>query len=982
MESFMKKILLTILLLSILVISNCTSSNTNVQSESDLTQYVNTLIGTKPWTKTIQLAGSELAEGHTYPGVCPPFAMTEWSAQTCTGEIPYWYDDEVIQGFRSTHYPSGAVMSDYASFTIMPMTGELKTDPKERQSHFDHETEIALPQYYSAVLDNYQIKAELTATSRSGFFLFTFPESNESYVVLDFYRELGKFEANEHKNEITGYSLNKGQGSPDNFKGYFVIQFEKSFDSFEKTKSPKKPNSDVCSWVKFKTSAKEVIKVKIGTSFISVDQARENLKREIPNWNFNKIVNETKDKWNKELNKIVIETENEADKTVFYTSMYHALILPREFDEYGRYFSPYDGKVHEGVAFTDYSLWDTFRSEHPLLLLLVPDKVNDMITSLLNTSDEGGWIPKWPNPGYANVMMGTHADAVIADAYIKGVRDWDVEKAYKAMVKNSTEKGTGKYAGRVGILEYNELGFVPGDNFGECVARTLEFAYGDFCIAQFAKALGKEEDYKKYATKSKFYKNVLDKETGLVRGKNSDGAWQNADNRSISVWAGQTQESLQIYKWNHSFLVPHDVDGMIDFFGGKENFVNKLDTFFTKGYYYVGDEFSMHAPYLYNYAGAPWKTQKLTRDIISFNFTDGADGLCGNEDCGQLSAWYIFGALGFFPVAPGDDSYALTSPIFDKVTMSLSNNKKLTILAKNNSKDNKYIQSVSLNCKPVKKSSIRHEDILNGGVLEFTLGDKPNKNWASADEDLPILSVPEMKYLPVPYLKKGDKVFIESTQIELASYEDDVKIYYSTDNSVPDNSSKLYKEPIKISKKTTLKFRGYKEGFPPSSFVSIDFFTIPKGRTITLSTSYSQRYNGGWDLGLIDGRRGHESFMSGNWQGYEVVNCDAIIKYDKVQNINKVTIGCLQDLGNWIFLPKSIEIYTSIEGKKFTHRKTISNGDSEPQNPEVFIKDFSAQINTQAKYIKVVVNNIGNCPIWHTFKGCKAWLFIDEIIIE
>ncbi len=977
--------ILTKIILFILAILLIACQSIETKPQKDLTKYVNTLIGTKPWTKTIQLAGPELAEGHTFPGVCPPFAMTEWTAQTCTGDIPYWYkegDKSVIQGFRATHYPSGAVMADYASFTIMPITGRLNTSPELRQSHFNHDTEIALPQYYSVFLDDYKIKTELTATSRSGFFQFTFPHSDESYIILDFFKDAGAFEVNNQKNEISGYSLNRGQGSPDNFKGYFVVQFEKNFYSFDKKNDSAMPNTDICSWVKFKTSNDETVRVKIGTSFISVDQARDNLNREIPNWDFNKTINKTKDEWNVELNKILVETENQKDKTIFYTALYHALLLPRDFSEYGRYFSPYDGKIHKGVAFTDYSLWDTFRSEHPLLLLLVPDKVNAMITSLLNSYDEAGWIPKWPNPGYSNVMMGSHADAVIADAYIKGVRNYDIEKAYKAMIKNSNKKGTGKYAGRVGIVEYNNLGFVPGDQYGECVARTLEFAYGDYCIAQFAKALGKNNDYEKYIAKSKYYINVLDPETKLIRGKNSDGSWQSANNRMISVWAGQTQKSLDIYKWNHTFLVPHDVTGLIKFFGSQNNFVDKLDTFFTSGYYYVGDEFSMHAPYLYNYGGTPWKTQNLIRDILSFNFDVGPDGLCGNEDCGQMSAWYIFGALGFFPVCPANDSYALTSPIFDKVLFTLPNGKHLNIIAENNSKSNKYIQSVYLNGDELKISSIQHKDIMNGGELKFILGNKPNRNWSSTESESPVLAVKDVKYLPVPYIKKGEKTFNKSTKIELSSYSKDTKLFYTLDKSVPNENSQKYSEPIIITENTTLRFRSYKKGHKPSSIISADFFKVPQGRTISINTKYSEKYNGGGDFGLIDCRRGKNFFFSDKWQGYEVVDCDAVVQYEKFKKINKVSVGCLQDINNWIFFPKAIEIYTSMDGKNYKHEKTIQYAIDKPQTSEILTKDFSATLDTEAKYLKIIVRNSGSCPEWHDYKGNKAWIFIDEIVID
>lgn len=959
------------------------SIHITAQEKSNI-DFVNTLIGTKPWSGKIQLAGPELAEGHTYPGVGPPFAMTEWTPQTTTGAIPYWYEEgekAKIQGFRASHYPSGAVMAEYGSLTVFPATGKPEVDPEKRASWFDHATEIAKPYFYSVFLHDYQIEAKLTATSRVGFLKFKFPESDSSFILIDFFKDGGIIQIDSENKEIYGYSLAKGLGTPDNFACYFVAQFEKEFDG-SKIIRYKDEDKTKAAWVGFKTKKDELIKVKTGTSFISIEQARNNLSNEIPGWDFDKTKKQTKAAWSKELKKIQVEGGSKADKTIFYTSLYHALLLPREFSEQGKYYSPFDGEIHEGVSFTDYSLWDTYRAEHPLLLFLVPDKVNLMISSLLNSYDEGGWIPKWPNPGYSNVMMGTHADALITDAFVKGVRDYDVNKAYEAMIKNANKPGTGLYAARVGIKDYDYYGFVPGDKYGESVARTLEFAYDDFCIAQMAKALNKENDYRKYIKRANYYKNVLDPQTKNVRGKSSNGAWMDVDDKSISVWAGYTNQSLEIYKWNHTFLAPHDVDGLIKFFGGNEGFINALDTLFHKEYYYVGDEFSMHAPYLYNYAGAAWKTQRLVREILNDYFTEKPDGLCGNDDCGQLSSWYVFGAIGFYPVAPGDDYYTIGSPLFEKITMKLPNRKTFIVTTENNSPENVYIQSATLNNMEFKKSFITHNQIMEGGNLHFVMGDRPNKKWGTGKDDVPVSSIESFDYLPVPYLKNGSPSFYDSSIVELGIPAENSKLYYTFDGNEPTEQDNIYNKPLIIKNNCILKARAFKKGLTPSAVIEIGFHKIPKGRSVSLLTNHSEKYPGGGANGLIDYKRGNYFFKSTCWQGYEAEDMGAVIDLGSKQPVNKIGVGFLQDISNWIFLPKEVEFYSSIDGINFELIETVKYCIDKKQQASLEVKNFEISTDLNTRYIKVFANATKFCPLWHDFKGEKSWLFVDEIIVE
>lgn len=495
-------------------------------------------------------------------------------------------------------------------------------------------------------------------------------------------------------------------------------------------------------YISFKTKENEQVNMKVGTSFIHFNQARANLDAEIGVKNFDQIAALGKETWNKAIGKIQIES-TERNKEIFYTAMQRVQLTPRQFTEDGYHYSAFNGRVMPGIMYTDFSLWDTFRALHPLLIFLDPDKVNDMIEALLNSYDEGGWIPKWPSPGYSNIMHGTHGDAVIADAYVKGVRGYDHEKALEAMMKNATQPGTGHYIARLGIQDFIKLGYVPTDKWGESVIRTLEFSYDDFCIAQMAKLMGKEDIYNDLMKRSMNYINVLDPETKFIRGRNSDGTWRDKKDQAISSWARGTERDRDTYYRNITYFVPHDVQGLANFMGGNKQLEEHLDYFFANEYYYVGDEFSMHSPYLYNYIGAAWKTQKLIRELLTDNFTNEFGGLPGNEDCGQLSAWYIFGAMGFYPTCPSVPTYQIGSPMFDKVTMSLPNGKTFQVIANNNKPENVYIQSATLNGKPYTKSWIHHDDIMNGGNITFEMGPEPNKEWGCQPEDIhPSISKP------------------------------------------------------------------------------------------------------------------------------------------------------------------------------------------------------------------------------------------------
>jgi predicted alpha-1,2-mannosidase len=478
-----------------------------------------------------------------------------------------------------------------------------------------------------------------------------------------------------------------------------------------------------------------VVEARVGTSFISLEQARENLKNELQNKSFETVCNETKTQWENYLSRIELEGATDRQKGIFYTAMYHNLLFPRQFSESGKYYSAFDDKVHEGISYNDYSLWDTYRATHPLLILIAPEHVPGMVQSLIQMYEQGGYMPKWPNPTYTGIMIGTHADAVVADAVVKGVKGFNLQKAYEACMKDamvpSGNDSVNRWAdrapftfieARAGLYWLKKLGYIPVDKTNESVSNTLEGAYDDFCVAQVAKAAGKLSDYELLIQRSKNYVNVFNKETGMMAPRNSDGSWHK------KTHAGFTEGG----PWTYLFAVQHDVPGLMELLGGREKFIKKLDANFRGGHYFHTNEPGHHFTYLYNYAGAAWKTQKRVAFNRSFHYHNYADGMNGDDDCGQMSAWYIFSALGFYPVTPGTDLYAIGTPLFPKAIVYFNpenREQKFEIIARNVSPRNIYIQSATLNGKKLEKPFLHHTDIVNGGKLEFEMGPKPNKDF-------------------------------------------------------------------------------------------------------------------------------------------------------------------------------------------------------------------------------------------------------------
>ena len=730
--------------------------------------YVNPLIGTAATGFAKGLDG-----GGTMPSVGPPFGMTNFVAQTGESKMSrmnYFYEDSTIIGFLASHQPT-VWMGDYGYVSVMPQVGDLKVLPKERALTFSHANETSTPYSYSVELNagsSGHIQAAMAATSRAAIFQFTFPSSADAHLVIqginlnpeltdwanDYTERISRLKGyvkiDPSKMEITGYNPDRmsAQIGPDlpNFKGYFVIRVSKPFKSYGtwdggKTNplSTEQYGTRMGAYLDFATAGDEKIEVRIATSFISIEQARKNLAMELAGKSYGDIVASTRAAWQQALSHIAVSGVTDDQKSIFYTAMFHSMQFPREMSEYGKYYSGFDDKVHTGGSYTDYSLWDTYRALHPLLIFIQPERVNPMIQAMLQMYQQGGRLPMWPNPAETNIMIGTHADAVIADAYVKGVRGYDVNLAYEALLKDALvppvgdtllrygdrDKWTG-YEAQAGLTYFKKLGYVPADKTAESVSRTIEYSVDDYAVAMLAKALGKTADYRQLVQLSKNYKNLYQPASGFMLPRKLDG--QPDQKNKQGLWDGFTEGD----QWTYAFGAMHDVPGMMEMMGGKEKFAARLDENFSARHYRHDNEPGHHYIYLYDYCGQPWKTQELVRKHTTENFRNQPVGINGNEDCGQMAAWYIFGVMGFYPVTPASGVYAIGAPQFPSLTLNFTAGGRphtFHIAALNLSDENKYIQQVHLDGKLLDKPFITHEQIVHARELIFDMGPAPNYNW-------------------------------------------------------------------------------------------------------------------------------------------------------------------------------------------------------------------------------------------------------------
>lgn len=745
------------------VLALVSAMNASALDKPSPVDYVNPLVGT--------LSKVSLSTGNTYPAIALPWGMNFWMPQT--GKMgdgwAYVYTADKLRGFKQTHQPSPWI-NDYGQFAIMPITGKPVFNEDERASWFSHKAEVAKPYYYRVYLADHDVVTELTPTERAVMFRFTFPETNHSYVVVDALDRGSSVKIIPSENKIIGYTTRNSGGVPDNFKNYFVIKFDKPFtykaavaDGQIKQGTTEATVNHAGAIIGFKTKRGEQVHARIASSFISPEQAELNL-QELGNLSFEQIKEQGRQTWNKTLSRIEVEDNNVDHLRTFYSCLYRSVLFPRSFyekDANGKivHYSPYNGKVLPGYMFTDTGFWDTFRCLFPLLNLMYPSMNVKMQDGLANAYLESGFLPEWASPGHRGCMVGNNSASVVADAYLKGLRGYDAETLWKAVTHgaNAVHPKVSS-TGRLGWEYYNKLGYVPYDvKINENVARTLEYAYDDWCIYQFGKSLGKsEKELAQYKKNAMNYKNVFDKETNLMRGRNQDGKFQTPF--SPLKWGDAFTEGNS---WHYSWSVFHDPQGLINLMGGKQTFVQMLDSVFNvpplfddsyyggviheiremqimnMGNYAHGNQPIQHMIYMYNYAAQPWKAQYWIREVMDKLYTAQADGYCGDEDNGQTSAWYVFSAMGFYPVCPGANQYVIGTPYFDKMTLHLENGKTMTITAQNCSQSNKYIQSLSINGMPSTKNFFTHEQLTQGGNIQYVMGSTPNKQRGINDSDAP-----------------------------------------------------------------------------------------------------------------------------------------------------------------------------------------------------------------------------------------------------
>ena len=813
----MKIIQSTILFFIAALISGCNSSNV---SEKDYTRLVNPFVGTIGSGNTFQ--GPVLPYGMIQPG---PYAKYEKDQESGT-----------MHGFSQTHLSgmAGGGVGARGDILFMP---SLEREPfqkgqaKNFSSKFRHGNEVATPGYYKVKLDDSNITTEITASTRAGFYQFTFPGKDDSGVWL----KLRNGFLTVKGNEISGCNNNRV---------WFYAQFSQPVENVEaacdgKMASPKDmlKGENITGFFKIKTQKDEPVQLKIGISMVSVEGARKNLEAEIPDWDFNRIKEKAKDAWNKELNKIQVEGGTETERILFYTALYHSMIHPNIYMDVDRKFRSTNGNVYTATDFdnyTNFSLWDTFRALHPLYTIINTKRTSQFIRTFLERYDHNGRMLIMEFDGVEGdtpPMIGTHSLSVLADAYVKGIRDYDVSKAYVAAKKlaNDTKIRPTKDL-------YLKYGFIPADLKGQSVSRALEYSYNDWCMTCLAEDFSKDDDLY-FSRRGDFWKNVFSKDVNFMRGRKSN--FQFVENFDPMETINHYTEANA---YQYSTFVPHDIEGLIQLMGGDKVFENWLDSCFSVqtdfskinlrdvtgliGQYAHGNEPSHHIAYLYNYVGTPWKTEQMVRRILSKLYKNTTDGIDGNEDCGQMSAWYVMSAMGIYSVTPGMDYYVIGSPLFGKVTINLENGKKFEILAQNNSDINQFIQSASLNGKSYSKSYLKHGDIMNGGKIVLDMGDTPNKEWGVKKEDRPYSPNKEFDYATSPKMNFSDILFLNSQTVSLSSAEQGEKIYYTLNGTEPSEKSTLYTTPIVITHPTVMKTIGYVDGKYPSYPLSVEFKQI------------------------------------------------------------------------------------------------------------------------------------------------------------
>jgi predicted alpha-1,2-mannosidase len=960
---------------------------TSKQEIYEPADYVNPFVGTD-------------AHGHTYPGATVPFGMVQLSPDTrlggWDGASGYHFTDSVIYGFTHTAL-NGTGVGDYGDILLMPQVGEPAFANEEYRSPFQKINEYAEPGYYRVVLDKPGVEAELTATARVGYHRYTFPKSEQANIIIDLeHRDKVVESWIEFVSDTEIRGMRRSTNWAKDMVWYFHMTFSKPFvrkgirigDRLV-SDSLFAEGRQLKAFVGFNTQQDEPIEVKVALSPVDGYGALNNMNTEVPEWNFQAVRQHSKTLWNNELKRLAVDGGTNEQKSTFYTAMYHSFLQPNRFFDVDRRYRGMDKKVHVAENFdvyTVFSLWDTYRTWHPLMTILDTARTLNFINTMLDMYDKGGLLPIWElaaNETYC--MIGNHAISVIADAYMKGLRDFDSEKAMEAMLHSATRD-------HFGLDAYRAHGHIPGDMEHESISKTLEYAYNDWNIAVMARQMGKTDVYKEYIHRAQFYKNIFDPTSGFMRPR-LNGGWLEPFDPTVVDW-----HFTEANSWQYSFYVPHDISGLAQLHGGKAQLANKIDEMFTTefdiggrdmkditgliGQYAHGNEPSHHVAYMYNYLNEPWKTQQRVAYIRDHFYSAEPDGRIGNEDCGQMSAWYIMSAMGFYPVAPGIPQYAIGTPLFPKMTIHLQNGKKFSVTANGVSPEHFYIQSATLNGKSLTRSWISHSEIMAGGKLHFEMGNEPNKEWASTDADVPVTEITDEPLLPVPQIISEGRRIRDVTEVKMSTTMNGSDIYFTLDGSEPSTASQLYTKPVELRKTVTLKAVAYDSTLGYSFPLEARFVKIDVNKTVDIATPYDKNYHAGGPEGLIDGLRGAENWRLGGWQGYQGTDFEATVDLGSRKPIQFLEAGFVQDIRSWIWMPTDVTFFVSDDGKNFRNvgqiKNTIPTDDYSIQHHDLGIK----LKNTTTRYVKVKATNFGTIPNWHLGAGGEAYIFIDEIIIR
>ena len=950
-------------------------------SQKNYIQYVDPMIGTG-------------GHGHTYPGVVLPHGMVQLSPDTrlegwdgCSG---YHYSDNYIYGFTHTHL-SGTGCSDYGDILLMPMSGLPAADNKIYGSKFSHTNEKATPGYYSVKLDDDNILAELTATLRVGFHRYSFSSPGKHNVILDLKHRDEVLESsiiilNNHT--IAGLRRSKAWANDQSV--YYVIEFSKPFTAYGVWSNDSLVNNKGENFGKnlkaFFQFAETTVMAKVAISTTGIEGAKRNLAAELKGWDFEKTVRDASGIWNKELGRIEVSGPDLSQLRTFYTALYHTMVVPNiNMDVDGSY-QGRDKRIyhsHEFMNYSVFSLWDTYRGAHPLYTLIDRKRTLDYIQSFLAQYKEGGRLPVWELSGCeTDCMIGYHSVPVIVDAFLKGINKFDKLQALEAMKKSATWNHYGLPA----ILDH---GFLEMDDENENVSKTLEYAYDDWCIAQYAKKVGELQDYATYIRRAQSYKNLLDIQTGFMRPR-KNGNWLSPfDPREVN------NNFTEANSWQYSFYTPQDMNGYLEMTGGRKKLEEKLDKLYSEnslttgreqddisgliGQYAHGNEPSHHIAYLYNFAGAAYKTQEKVHQIMNEMYHDSPDGLAGNEDCGQMSAWYVLSALGFYPVTPGTADYIIGTPLFNSATIHLENGKSFTIYAKGAGKKNFYIQSATLNSVNYKKSYLSYFDILKGGKLVFEMGAEPS---AFGTKDFPVTSITDHQIVWNPVIDGGAISFKGTKSIRLYSNQKGVDIYYTRDGSMPSSSAQKYTVPLHSDTSLTIKSIAVNLAGATSYVTKATYKKAPNNWSIKLYNPFEPQYDGGGAEGLIDGIYGDVNWRKGNWQGYQKTDLDAVIDLQEIKTISRVIADFLQDSRAWIVMPKKLAIEVSADGEHFT--EVYHGEDFLPiEDLRVQVKKITAEFKpVAARYVRIRAMQYGKLPSWHEGAGGDTHIFADEVMVQ